>query len=466
MATTNRLLVASIAGAMGLGAQQAGAAGFMLFEHSVSGLGNAFAGASSSAEDATTVFFNPAGMSRLGDSQVIGALHFISPSTEFKDEGSTVSTSLPGGGGRLQGGDGNDGGDEAMVPNLFYTRALNDRWTAGLGISVPFGLATDWKDGWQGRYHALGSELLTVNVNPSLAWQVSPEWSVGVGVSALYGDLKEFSNAIDSFGVCAGLLQQGVPGVTPATCGALGGPANAAVDSHVKLEGDDWGYGFNFGILYQPDSRTRVGFAYRSRVKLELEGSADYRLPGAAQAAGFRGAVNAIPTVLTDTGASADLTLPEMVAISSHQVLNDRWALMGEITWTRWSRFDELVVKFDNGASPLVIEENWQDSFRIALGMTYTASPRWKWRFGFAYDEQAARDNDLVSPRIPDEDRTWLTTGFSYLPSEDLAVDVAYARLFIPDRKIRTPDPSTGHMLVGEFESSVDILGAQVRWAF
>ncbi|MDZ7754411.1 MAG: outer membrane protein transport protein [Gammaproteobacteria bacterium] len=461
MATIKRITALWVAGVLAVGSQQACAAGFMLFEYSVSGLGNALAGGAASAEDASTIYANPAGMTRLGNSQFLGGAHVILPSTKFKDSNSQTA-----GGASLEGGDGGDGGVNAVVPNLFYSHAIDDRWTAGLGITVPFGLSTDYDDGWQGRYHALESDLRTVNINPSVAFQVTPRWSVGLGVSALHGDLKEFSNAIDNFGVCGGLLQQGVSGVTSGTCGALGGPANATVDSRVKLEGDDWGYGFNVGVLFQPDSRTRIGLSYRSKVELELDGSADYRLPDAAAAASFRNAVNALPTVLSDSGASADLTLPEIVSISSFQQLSDRWSLMGDITWTRWSRFDSLVVEFDNGAPNLVIEEDWDNSFRVALGMTYTPSPTWTWRFGVAYDQAAAKRNDRVSPRIPDEDRTWVTAGFSFAATPSINLDVGYAHLFMPDRKIRLTNATTGHVLEGEFESEVDILSAQLNWTF
>lgn len=464
MATMSRMTAACIAGALGLGAQQAGAAGFMLFEYSVSGLGNALAGGAASAEDASTIYANPAGMARLGDAQFVGGAHVILPSTEFKDSNSRTV-----GGAALTGGDGGDGGVNAVVPNLFYSRAVNDRWTAGIGITVPFGLSTDYDDGWQGRYHALGSDLRTVNINPSVAFQVTPRWSVGLGVSALHGDLAEFSNAIDTFGVCVGTLQQ-TANLTAAAAGAncnaglgFAGPANAATDAKVKLEGDDWGYGFNVGLLFQPDSRTRIGFAYRSKVELELDGRARYdvsNVPGA-----FQTSITNAP-ILKNTGAKADLTLPEIVSISSFQQLNDRWSLMGDITWTRWSQFDTLVVEFDNGARDLVVEERWENSFRVALGMTYTPSSTWTWRFGVAYDEAAAQRNDLVSPRIPDEDRTWVTAGFSFAATPSINLDVGYAHLFMPDRKVRLADATTGHVLEGEFESSVDILSAQLNWTF
>lgn len=457
MAAMRRMTAFCLAGALGLGAQQAGAAGFMLFEYSVSGLGNALAGGAASAEDASTIYANPAGMARLGDAQLVGGAHVILPSTEFTDINSRTV-----GGGPMPGGDGGDGGVNAVVPNLFYSRAIDDRWTAGIGITVPFGLSTDYDDDWQGRYHALGSDLRTVNINPSAAFQLTPRWSVGFGVSALHGDLAEFSNAVDTFGVCRRI------GRTPAACnnpavGGLAGPANIDTDAKVKLEGDDWGFGFNFGVLFQPDSRTRIGFAYRSKVELELDGRARYdisRVPGA-----FQTLIDPAP-ILKNTGAKADLTLPEIISISSFQQLNDRWSLMGDITWTRWSQFDTLVVEFDNGAPDLVVEERWENSFRVALGMTYTPSSAWIWRFGVAYDQAAAKRNDLVSPRIPDEDRTWLTAGFSFAATPSINLDMGYAHLFMPDRKVRLADATTGHLLEGEFESSVDILSAQVNWTF
>src|SRR5208283_6181542 len=241
-------------------------AGFALTEQSASGLGNAFAGGSAVAEDATTVFFNPAGLTRLEGQEIIGAAHVIMPSANFNNQGSTHvlqgETNIP-----LLGGNGGDGGVTKVIPNFYYSIKVNDRLALGLGIESPFGLATNYDSGWVGRYHALESDLTSVNFNPSVAYKITSQLSAGAGINVQYIKAK-LSNAID-FG-------------TLDVLGALGLPPGALhlipqmSDGYVRLEGDSWGLGYNLGLLYEFTKDTRMGVAYRSRIQQNLKGDADF----------------------------------------------------------------------------------------------------------------------------------------------------------------------------------------------
>jgi len=153
-------------------------AGFSIIEQSVSGLGNAFAGGAVSPEDATTVFFNPAGLTHLTDPEIIGGVHVIMLSAEFKDQGSPHVL-----GGNLNGDNEGDGGVKKIAPNLYYSRQINERLAFGLGINAPFGLATKYNDTWVGRYHAIDTDLLTMNINPSLGYRINDQLSLGFGFS-------------------------------------------------------------------------------------------------------------------------------------------------------------------------------------------------------------------------------------------------------------------------------------------
>lgn len=470
---------ASLSAAMFGFAQGAAGAGFAIIEQSVSGLGNAFAGGSAAAEDATTIFFNPAGMTQLEGTEFIGAVHIIMPTARFDNQGSTVTSDLPpflGGGKPLTGSSGGNGGETAAVPNLYYTRAINEDWRFGLGINAPFGLATSYDEDWVGRYHGTDTELATININPALSYRLTDKLSLGFGVSAMYADLVTYENAIDSGTVCRGLAS------TPETAlvGGLSafaacsnplsptylGVADASTDSYVELNGDDWGFGYNIGLLYAPTQRTRIGLHYRSKVNLTIEGDADFTVdPGLQTQVDTLG--GGFDTLFLDTGFKAKVTLPETISISSYQAISERWTMMGDITWTRWSRFDVLKATFDNPTQPdLEQVENWDDNFRYSLGATYTHNDKWKWRFGLAYDEAAVTDSVDRSPRIPDNDRKWITTGVSYRHSNSLAFDVSYAHLFINDGATHFVDPTTGHELAGDFETDVDILSGEVRWTF
>lgn len=316
------------------------ASGFAILEQSVRGLGNAFSG-SAAAEDASTIFFNPAGLTRLSGSSVIGAGFYIFPSALFQNSGSTIVT-----GASLTGGNGGDGGSNVFVPNLYAAWDISDRIKLGLGINSPFGLKTEYDDDWVGRYYAVNSELLTININPTLAAKLTPNLSVGAGINLQYAE-AELSNAID-FGLIG-------------FSNRLRTRPQAA-DGFVELTGDDWSWGYNLGLLYEFTQRTRIGLAYRSSISHELEGNADFTVPAAVAPLTATGRFR-------DTGATTELNLPETVSLSGYHQLNPRLAVTSDITWTNWSRFEELRIKFDNPVEPDSVQpENWHDTFRYSLG--------------------------------------------------------------------------------------------------
>jgi long-chain fatty acid transport protein len=430
------------------------ASGFGITEQSVSNLGNAFAGGSASAEDASTVFFNPAGMTRLKGTQVTAGLHYIAPSTKFSNEGSTINPLL--GGALLTGGNGGDAGVDALAPHFYYVRDINDRWKFGLGIGAPFGLSTSYDDGWVGRYHALDSELKTININPSLAVKLNDRVSLGFGINAMYSEAR-LTNAVDFSAACLG-------GAPLATCAFLGLTTPQGTDGEAEVQGDDWGFGFNIGLLWQATDATRIGAHYRSRTEHTLEGDAEFYYPtaGAATFATGAGLVN-------NADVSADLTTPDSVSLSVYHDINARWAVMADYTWTNWSVFDELRIKFDTGADDSVVTTDWDDTDRFSVGLNYRHNNTWLWRAGAAYDEGATPSAARRTPRVPEEDRTWLALGFNYQPSDNMSVDVGYTHLWVDDARVQKQavgeDAGRG-ALVGEWEADVDIISAQMSWRF
>lgn len=449
-------LVVGLLGVLAMASPALGA-GFAIIEQSVSGLGNAFAGGAASAEDATTVFFNPAGLTRLKGQQIVAGLHYISPRTEFKDEGSGLSPAL--GGGPLSGNEGGQGGEDAFVPNFYYSASLDNGWSVGLGINAPFGLATQYDDGWQGRYHALRSDVMTFNINPSSAYKVNNHLSLGAGVSAQYVD-AELSNAVD-FGSIAFAM----------TGGAMSAPQ--AADGKVVLEADDWSYGYNLGVLYEFSENSRAGLAYRSRIDYTAEGKADFSVPTSITALPM-GVGAGLAAVFADTDAKADLCLPDSASASFYHRFNPRWAVMADVTWTNWSTFKELRVEFDNPLkSDSVTNYNWEDSWRYSIGATYNPNEKLALRAGLAYDETPIPSAEFRTPRVPGEDRLWTAVGLGYSFSDRATLDVGYAHLFVSDSKInrRAGIDSSGEnffagTLVGEFENSVDIASVQFSYSF
>lgn len=437
------LLIFSLSNASG--------AGFSLIEQSVSGLGNAYSGGSASAEDASTIYYNPAGMSLLKDQELIAGMHVIIPYVKFHNDGSThvlqPYTTKP-----LSGGNGGNGGVTKLIPNLYYFRKINNNLSAGIGINAPFGLATKYDKDWVGRYHAIESDVYTININPSVAYRINDKISIGAGFSVQYIKAK-LSNAID-FGTLDFL-------------GKLGLPAHAlnltpqASDGFAKLEGDSWGLGYNFGILYEFTKNTRLGIAYRSRIKHTLEGDVDFsRVPAGLQP---------LP-IFKDTSAEADITLPDNLSISIYHEFNPKLFITADFTWTNWRLFEDLIIKYDNPNQPkTVTTENWQDSYRYSIGLSYKPSSNLTLKTGTAYDRSAVSSKKHRTPRIPDSDRIWLAFGGGYKISNKISFDLGYAHLFINDPEIYKTTAGEDAIrggLRGHFDAHIDIISGQLNIYF
>ncbi|MBI5041625.1 MAG: outer membrane protein transport protein [Gammaproteobacteria bacterium] len=424
------------------------AAGFALIEQSVSGLGNAYAGAAASAEDASTVFYNPAGLMYLSN-QFVAAAHLVKPSAEFSGTGTNAL------GAPVTGGDGGDAGNTALIPNLYYSRKLPNDFVFGLGINAPFGLKTEYDADWVGRYHAIESDLKTININPAIAYKAAPNLSVGVGVDFQYIDAK-LTQAINQTASCVGVLLAQNPGMdAPAAVAICGGLVSTA-DATGKIEGDDWSYGYNFGLMYDVNPGTRIGFAYRSKIKQELEGDASFTNADAF----FTGIGLFVPTSLT-----ANVTLPETASLSLYHDIDSRWAILADATWTHWDRFQELRVDYASNQPDSVTVEGWDNSMRYSLGLNYRYDSAWLLRTGIAFDEEPIPDDAHRTPRIPGNDRTWLAIGANYRYSSHVSFDAGYAHLFVADTRINNTSTTAGN-ITGEYDNAVDILSAQVNWTF
>ncbi|MCP4236982.1 MAG: aromatic hydrocarbon degradation protein [Aestuariibacter sp.] len=426
------------------------AAGFALIENSASGQGNAYAGAAAHTLDASTVFFNPAGMMRLEGDSLTVAGHFIKPNSEFNNNGSSAAAVL--GGGALTGED-DDGGANALVPNFYWVKGLDDEMKFGLGMQTLFGLATKYNDDWVGRYHAVETDLKTINFNPSIAYQVNEQLSVGGGVDIVFGDIT-FTNAIDFGAICA------AQGLASASC------SPQQTDGFADLGGDNLSspaLGYNFGLQYLITPETIFGMSYRSEINLDLEGKADFTVPSGAAFVMSGG-------LFLDSDITAGVTLPASLALSvAHRV--DSITYLADITWTGWSSFDELRINYQNANQPdSVTTEDWEDSMRYSAGLDYQYSDKMVLRTGLAYDETPVPSAERRTARVPGNSRTWLSFGLSYLLDEELSVDVGYSHLFIDDTKINnefeSSVPTLAATLTGEYEASVDILSVQLNWKY
>lgn len=441
----------------------AGAASFQILEQSPSLQGTSFAGTASAAADASTVFFNPAAMGLLDGAHFTAGGNLIMPEAEFDNDGSTNSTAaLEPGGGPLSGPD--DTTDETgFVPNLYYVRPLDERWIFGLGVNAPFGLKSSYDDDWVGRYHATDSELELININPTFAYRASERVSLGVGLSYQRVDAT-LERQVDSYSAC--VAAEGDPATV---CDPQhGGPGNQASDSSAEIEGDDDAFTLDLSVLFQVDEATRVGAVFRQGGDFTLDGDASFDKDDSCQ-----------PTSPTDpavfcSGAldaqsgdiEADLDIPDTLTVSVSHIVDDRWTLHGDVAWTGWSSIDQIEIdKKSDGSNVSTLDLDYDDTMRYAFGATYSDGGPWTWRGGIALDEAPQTDPEHQTPRIPDEDRTWLSAGFNYAVSPSASIDFGYTHILVDDIDVNNTTDD-GKTLSGDFDATVDIVAVQGNWRF
>ena len=445
------VLLAWLAGAT----REASASGFSLDDFSARGLGTAYNGEAAAAEDPTTLFYNVAGATRLPGSQLALSGELVQFAAHFEDRGSTVNPRV--GTERLRGTREADGGEIASIASLFLTHQLFERVWVGLAVAPPFGLSIDYDTDWVGRYHALLSDLKTIDVAPSIAVKVTETVSVGAGLDVQYVYAK-LTSSIDLGTACELFAPRF--GLPPSACGGVG-LTPQSTDGFIRVRGDSWAVGYNLGVLWEPTPRTRVGLSYRSRIDQTLDADAQFRIPKRAAI------LQQTSGALVDSRATAELNLPELVRLGLYQELTPRVAVLTGIEWTHWSRFDELVLDFANPKQPPIVQpEKWHDTVRVGLGLLYRVRNVSILRAGFAYDQTPVPNEFRRTPRIPDHDRYWLSIGASTALTDTIRIDVGYAHLFSQATRIDNPDPLTGNVLRGRYSGSGNLFGAQVTWRF
>jgi long-chain fatty acid transport protein len=394
-------------------------AGFQISEVSVSGLGRAFAGAGVAGDDLSDMFYNPAGLHLSSGRGFQAGLSLIDSQSAFS------GTATP------FGGPSADGGETSVVPNLFYTFPENGALRFGIGLTAPFGLATEYAANWAGRYQGQRSELTTIDINPALSYKVSEKLSLGAGISAQYAD-AELSQAR--------FLGPGTP------------------DGKSTVTGDNWGFGFNLGALLVPVPKTRIGLGYRSKIDQSVEGDLTVVSPTGG--------------LLASSGAKAEVSLPETVYLGLAQGVGDRVDLLASVRWTRWSRFEELRIMFDNGLPDSVTEEKWDDTVTLSLGVNYRLNTNWLLRAGYARDESPVSET-YRTVRIPDSDRDWFTLGASFKAESGMTLDFGYAYLSgdsasINETTVIAAPPTSPSVvssnLMGTYDGNASIFGIQLQW--
>jgi len=463
-----------LAGVGVLSAGQAGASGFALAEQNSSGLGNAYAGAAAVAEDASTIFFNSAGLSQISRPSLLVNAAGININSNFHNTASSTALGQP------LGGTGSNAGDYTVLPALYFATPIAWGLSAGLGVNAPFGLKTEYDSSWMGRFQAIKSDVKTKNINLAVAYQLNKMISLGVGVD--YQKINAtLTSAVNYDAVIAGAIQ-----ANPLLSGLISSiptiiSLNPGLQGTSKVKGDDSATGFDVGLLLTPTEQTRIGLSYRSAIKYKITGNATITAPDLTlnplnpSTPGLSTVSTIIPGAKASSNANGladgpvmlNIKLPASARVGVVQEIGNKVEVMGEVMWTQWSTVKELRVLRTNGVTLKNTPENWRNTMRYSLGANYQVMDYLKLRLGAALDQSPVKDT-YRTPRLPDADRTWASAGGRFDINDTLSLDVGYTHVFVKDASLNQNDGNTSAsgLLVGNQKTSIDILGAQVSVNF
>lgn len=358
------------------------AAAFQLSEHSATGLGRAFAGEAAIADSAAIVARNPALMSSFKKAELSVVGTYILPDVGVLGDSAPAYSNAA-------ALDDDSIAPEALIPAVYYVTPINEKVALGFGVFSNFGLATEFEEDYAAGQLAGSTEIVTVNLNTSVSYQIAPDWSLGLGLNYIYAEATLTRHFGDN---------------------PLGLPASTLA---ADLEGDDSGFGWNVGLAYEIGNGSRLGLHYRSKTSIRFEGDYTNELPAAL--GGLAG---------SDLPAYLDLELPASAEFSGVHLIDTKWTLNYSILWTQWSSFQSLEA-YSTESNTLLLSknENFSNSLRYAIGGSYQLDENIKLRAGFAYDTTPTH-SDHLSISIPDSNRKWLSAGASYKINETSSVDM------------------------------------------
>jgi len=385
------------------------AAGFQVNEHSANGLGRAMAGQAAKPENASILATNPAAIGVFKEAEFSASVSFIDPNVDISGNVTySFGDTLVGGGVAKE----DNIAETAFVPGFFYVSPINDNFSAGVGVFTTYGLRSDYSDDFGALHFADTAEVKTVTVNPALSYKVNKQLMVGFGLNVTYAEAEIGSGVSNT-------LAATIEGLEP-TAQAIGItlPSLNAGSSLFSMEGDDVGFGWNVGVFWQPSELTNIALSHRAETKLELDGAVSSETP-------------VFPIELNQPG-SLDLNLAAITELAIDQKIDDQWSVQASLTFTDWSTFQKLEANLEDGENFLIKEENFDDSWRGSIGVTYILNDEFTLRAGYAYDDGVVSvENRSLS--IPDTDRHWISGGLTYTMSENTSIDAAY--VFIDGRE-------------------------------
>lgn len=407
--------------------------GVCVYEIGTPDQGMAAAGAGARAEDASTAFWNPAGMTLLDKSQILFGIQASYVNQKFSEDpngtvgtaGGTIGPPILGGptfppgstdGGRAIGGLFPGGGS-------FGVLKVHDRVRLGLAIGVPYAGGVDYDGDWVGRTFVVENFLATGYILPSIAIRLTDWLSIGGGPIIAYTFFEQKFN-----------------------------PLPFAKRTEVKIENaDDWSLGWQGSVMIKPRDGTRIGVLYRSEVEADLDGDVKIeRAMGGTISGSFGG----------------NWTYPQGINVSIYHELTEKLAVLADVGWTDWSEFSFQTLQF--GPVLVEVDRKWHDTHRFGAGLQYRPNDKWVLRTGSSYDSSPVDDKHRL-PDIPVADVWRFAFGVEHFFNEDFGMGLTYTALFSPNIDVNNValPPANTVILDGDYNpTNIHVVGLQFSWKF
>lgn len=417
--------------------------GFTVQSQSAAAIANGHGGVAR-ADDASVALLNPALATRFDAPQTSVALGGIALTADFDNRQSLSAVGTPAIGPARSSADG-----AAPLLSVFHTRPLTERMAFSVALYTPFGLSTEYDPDWVGRYQVQTAELKTLAVSPALAFELSERWSASLGLSAVHGQTKLIS-AVDFGTVC-------FAAIGPTTC-ALGWILPQGNDGTARIDAEGNGIGWTASLVWQASDRLRFGAHLRSKIDLDVDGNSSFRNPVLP---GPFAALTQSPAT-TNGGVASTLVLPEIASAGLAYDLGVRTQLVADVTWTRWSRLQDIRLRFDNGAADSIIPFGWRNTRKLGLGLNHRTSAHWQWKGGLEWESSAVSDANRNAV-VPDSDRFFLGGGVRYTFTDERSLDVALGVIRFARSTIDRDIVGAGR-LRGDYALDSLHLGVQYNW--
>lgn len=398
--------------------------GFQINEHGARGmsLAGAFTGL---ANDASAVYYNPAGLSFLNGTNILAGVTIIAPSATWEAPGNVTEQDME---------------SQTFTPiNFYLTHQFSDKVSAGFSVNNQYGLGTKWDPTWPGKYLAYDTEIVTFFLSGVVSYKFSEKFSLAAGVTYAFGnvDITQVSNLA--------LVE------LPVTL------TETYPDFQTKLEGDATALGFTAGLMYKPSEKISLGLSFRSETKLEFEGDA-VSTPAGQSVLELGGITVPYPAGKIE----APLTTPMSITLGVGILASEKVTITGDFQYVGWSSYDKLEVTFTELTPPTVVTaiRDYENSFIIRAGLEYALNENFDLRGGLLYDKNPVKD-EYVEPTLPDADRIGINVGFGYELSNGLVIDFAYMYLLFMEREVT----NSVYGFNGTYNSNAHLVGLNLGYA-